>query len=166
MDERRKPPAPADDDEVVFVPETRPSPPRLPQYNRPSLGARIPDALEVMAKRLEAVEQQGHASLAAQVNTLTLQRKMALQLDGFGVTINERFDIFHRELAMLRAVVTGDHAPRIADMEMKITPKRAAFIGGNVAAYGALAALVLRALGKAWPALGEVIEPILGSVGL
>lgn len=166
MDERRKPPAPSDDDEVVFVPETRPSPPRLPQYNRPALGARIPEALEMLAKRLEAVEQQGHAALAAQVNTLTLQRKLALQLNGFGVTINERFDIFHRELAMLRATVTGDHAPRIADMEKKLTPKQAALIGGKYTGVALLLGLVARAAGKVWPQFNETIESVLGVFGL
>lgn len=40
---------------------------------------------------------------AQQVEVLALQRKLALQLDGMQQAMNARFNIFHEELALMRA---------------------------------------------------------------
>lgn len=104
------------------------------------------------------------------------QRRHSLQLDGFGHIINQRFDLFHRELALLRATVTGDHAPRLDEVEVqvdevkKLTTKQkaaqVALVGTKYTAYLALAAYALRAVGRAYPDFGAIIEPILQGLGL
>lgn len=85
------------------------------------------------------------------------QSKMALQLDGFGQTVNQRFDIFHEELALLRQTVTGDHAPRIEKVE--------ATLGQKVAKHGgilAVAVVGLPMLAEALPKYAHLINTILG----
>jgi hypothetical protein len=69
------------------------------------------------------------------------QRKMALQLDGFGQAMNRRFDIFHEELAMLRTTVLADHAPRLGKVESTLGQRAAK--GGGIVALVLLAAAVL-----------------------
>lgn len=88
---------------------------------------------------------------------LAVQRKMALQLDGFGQLMNTRFDIFHRELAMLREVVTADHALRIEKVEKTL--------GSKVAKGGGIVGLVLLAgpmLAEALPKYRTLIEQVVG----
>ncbi len=124
---------------------------------------------------------------------LAVQRKQALQLDGFGQAMNRRFDLFHEELALQRAdgqatrdtvaavyaVVTGDHAPRLDHIEVKVEEverttsqkaKAAAMITARFGAWGSLALLAggfaLRALAKLYPQYGELIEGLTGLVGL
>jgi hypothetical protein len=84
------------------------------------------------------------------------QSKMALQLDGFGVTVNSRFDVFHEELAMLRQTVTGDHAPRLEKVELSLGQKAAR--GG---AGLAMSLVVLPMLAEAVPKYAHVINKIL-----
>jgi hypothetical protein len=84
------------------------------------------------------------------------QSKMAVQLDGFGVTVNQRFDIFHEELALLRQTVTGDHAPRLDKVELTLGQKAAR--GG---AGLAMSLVVLPMLAEALPKYAHVINKIL-----
>lgn len=121
------------DDEVVEVDETPPIP----------LGGRY-------------VPPQTPADMMREMRDT--QRKMALQLDGFGQAMNRRFDIFHEELAMLRSTVTADHAPRIGKVEATLGQK-AARGGGIVAAVLLVAPLLAEAL----PKYRSVIEAIAGA---
>jgi hypothetical protein len=118
------PPRAANDDEVVDIPAPRPraQPPREPFKN---------------------LVDGGPGSTIGEV--LRIQQKMALQLDGFGVAMNSRFDLFHEELAMLRQVVTVNHAPRIEAVEKTI--------GQKVARGGGIAGIIIVAL----PLLSEVL---------
>jgi hypothetical protein len=86
---------------------------------------------------------------------LATQRKMAVQLDGFGTTVNSRFDLFHEELALLRATVTQDHAPRITRIERA---KQFAH-GGARAAVATLAGGILAEL---WPQYEALIKRAIG----
>lgn len=156
----RKPPVRDPGDDEVYVPPgpgERPLPPRLHLPVRPV--AKVDQLLEAMRQQLDAVA-------LASGNTLAMQRKMALQLDGLRNVFNDRLDVFHRELALLRSTVTGDHGPRIADMEKKITPKQAAIIGGRYGGVALVLALVARGAGKVWPEFAETIESVLGFFGL
>jgi hypothetical protein len=173
-DERKPPrfPLPPSDDDVVEIPPTqRTRAPREPFRN--------------LAAEQKAADQKTIGEV------LTIQRKMSLQLDGFGQVINRRFELFHQELAFQRAdstatrvtvdklysLVTGDHAPRLDGVEAevkKLTPKQKAKLAGVIAAKlgaggGVLLLLVgpaLRALAKLYPQYGDLIEGILGAVGL
>lgn len=125
-----------------------------------------------------AAQLQGVGAAVGQV--ITTQKQQAQQLDGFGRLINERFDIFHRELALLRATVTGDHEPRLGKVEddvaevVKLTPKQKAKLGAVITAKlgagGAVLLLVggpvLRAVSRAFPEYSELIDGILDLVGL
>ena len=180
---RRKPPPRVprpDDPEVVRVDEESPpdtdkipvplpAPRRLPPMRPP---AKEPTPLQIMKGR-----DSSYVELAAQLATviasqemiLSTQRKMALQLDGYGQAVNQRFDIFHRELALIRATVTGDHAPRLDAVEKLSASQRAraaALVGGKYTGLALGGAFLLRAVGKAYPELGQVIESVLGVVGL
>ncbi len=127
---RRKPPprrASSDDDDVVFIPPA-------PDTER-SAPRKIPDAF---SKLVQTPAEQMR-------EVLSTQRKMALQLDGFGQAMNRRFDIFHEELALLRTTVTGDHAPRLEKVE--------ATMGQKVAKGGGIVGIIIVAL----PLLAEVL---------
>jgi len=104
---------------------------------------------------------------------LDLQRKMALQLDGFGQTMNRRFELFHQELALQRAtgdetnarldsllaLVKSDHAPRLDKVE--------ASLGQKVARGGGLLGLVLVAaplVVEAFPKYRALVEAIIGAL--
>jgi hypothetical protein len=128
-DERKPPPRfrrPSEllDDEVFEVPpETERSPPRAREpFNK---------LVQTPAETVREV--------------LAVQRKMALQLDGFGQSMNRRFDIFHEELAMLRTTVTENHAPRLEKVE--------ATMGQKVAKGGGIVGIIIVAL----PLLAEVL---------
>lgn len=177
-DKPRRPPLPtritrdiSRDPDEVYVPPA-PETQRLPLPKNPlkleALTGRAPSFVEFSAQ-LGDFKVQLDGAVAACANTLALQRKMALQLDGFQNGINGRFDVFHQELAMLRATVTGDHAPRLDAVEKASMAQRAkgvAMVGGKYAAYLTLAAVVARALGKAFPEFGAAIEGVLGAFGL
>jgi hypothetical protein len=173
-DEPRKPPRfplPPRDEDVVEIPPTlrtgRPPAPREPFRN--------------LAQEQKAEERKTIGEV------LTIQRKMSLQLDGFGQVINRRFELFHQELALqsadgaatrqtvekLHALVTGDHGPRLEAVEQKTSAqkaKAAAVITARFGAWGSLALLAggfaLRALAKLYPQYGELIEGLTGLVGL
>jgi len=142
-DERKPPPRfrrPSElrDDEVVEIPPAgiagREWPPR-------------PEPFQKLA--------QTPAELVREVRDT--QRKMALQLDGFGQAMNRRFDLFHEELAMLRQTVTESHAPRLEKVE--------ATLGQKAAKGGSIAALILVAaplLAEALPKYASVFETIAG----
>lgn len=157
----RKPPVRDPGDDEVYVPPgpgERPLPPRLRLPVRP--------VVKTVDQLLEAMRQQLDAVALASGNTLAMQRKMALQLEGLQNVFNDRLDVFHRELALLRSVVTSDHGPRIADMEKKITPRQAALIGGKYTGVALVGAFVLRIIGRAYPPSAELIESVLGFFGL
>lgn len=185
----RKPPARDPRDEEVYIPPA-PDTERGIMPPRPLHRGRTPDLetrVKEFARDIQEVRTQMEGVVVASSNVMALQRKMALQLDGFGVTINNRFDIFHRELAMVRQIVTADHAPRLDDVEDGVEETKAgvqeakaevekvsraqrakeiAGMSGKVAAYGTLIAVVGRAVGKMWPQFGDGIESILAVFGL
>jgi hypothetical protein len=86
---------------------------------------------------------------------LATQRKMALQLDGFGQAMNRRFDIFHEELAMLRTTVHTDHAPRIDKVELTMGQKAAR--GGGLLGIAIVALPLLSDVLPKWKGLFDAI---------
>lgn len=159
------------DPDEVFIPPA-PETQRLPLPKNPLkldvLHGRQPSFVEFSAQ-LGDFKVQLDGAVVAVSTVLATQRKMALQLDGFQNGLNGRFDVFHQELAMLRATVTGDHAPRLDAVEKATVGQRmkvGAILGGKYAAYLTLAAVVLRAAGKAFPEFGQAIEGFLGAFGL
>lgn len=171
-DGRRKPPprAPSPDDEVVVIP---------PDTERSGMKPLPPEPFKLLAPPKWAV------ALIDKVDAVyKRQQQMALQLDGFGkaqtetfISYEKRVDTFHQELALLRATVTGDHAPRLGMVEDKVEKlspqqkaKVAAVITAKLGAYGTgvlfIGGIVLRALAKKFPEYGELIESVLGMVGL
>ncbi len=116
------------DDEVVVVP---PEPPRL---NREPFRKLVQTNAETIAE------------------VLSVQRKMSLQMDGFGQAMNRRFDIFHEELALQRATIDNveklvkqGHGPRLDKVE--------ATLGQKVAKGGGIVGIVIVVL----PLLSEVL---------
>lgn len=151
MTEERKPPPrfrrPSEltDDEVVEIPPAPPPDPDRPLYPRSRPAEPFNKLVQTPAETVREV--------------LAVQRKMALQLDGFGQAMNRRFDIFHEELAMLREVVTADHAPRIEKVEKTLGQKVAR--GGGVVGVILLAAPLLA---DALPKYRALIEAIVGAL--
>jgi hypothetical protein len=94
---------------------------------------------------------------------LQTQRAMALQLDGYGVTVNSRFDLFHEELALLRAEVTQGHAPRIEAIEVEVEETRAERLKRATVSGSKYAGLTLLggALAEFWSQYGDAIEAAL-----
>lgn len=157
---RRRPPLPprrvssGDDDEVVFIP---------PGPDTERSGAR---------KNPEAVSRLVKTPAEMTREVLDVQRKMALQLDGFGQTMNRRFELFHQELAIQRAdasearaildrvhaVVTSDHEPRIGKVEATMGQKAAK--GGGIVA---IILLVAPLLAEQLPKYKGLIEAIAGA---
>jgi hypothetical protein len=150
-DERKPPPRfrrPSEllDDEVVEIPPDGVSgryPPPRPQEPFSKL-------VPTQAEQLREV--------------LSTQRKMALQLDGFGQLINRRFDLFHEELALQRmsleaveGLVKGNHAPRLDKVETTLGQKAAR--GGGIAALILVAAPMLA---EALPKYAAVFDGIAG----
>lgn len=139
----------------------RKKPPPRPPYPRsvePFKNLTEPSHVETAATMNEV--------LASHRETLRVQRQMALQLDGFMSQVNTRFDgyenrvdVFHRELAMLRETVTGDHAPRIGKVE--------ASIGQKVAKGGGILGLLIVAaplIADALPKYRGLIEALIGAL--
>lgn len=181
----RKPPLPhrvirdiSQDSEEIYIPPA-PETERLPVMPRPSKTPRLemmpgrPPSYIEFAASLEGFKTQVGSVSEQMAIVLATQRKMAVQLDGYGTTVNQRFDIFHKELAMLRATVTGDHAPRLDEVEGEVQKvskaqqaRQAMVIGGKYAAYATAVAVIARLAGKAFPQFGEAIEGVLGVFGL
>lgn len=166
---RRPPPRfprPVDDEPEVTRVEEDPFPlterlPMLPPPPKPPepfklIAGRPPSYVEFQAQ-LGEFTQKLEAVISSQAAVLGVQRKMALQLDGLGVTVNERFDVFHQELALLRATVTGDHAPRLDKVESTLGQKAAK--GGGIAA---ILLIALPMLADALPKYAHFINSILG----
>jgi hypothetical protein len=135
-----------------------PPPPRVPREPFKLLDGRPPSYVEFQAQ-LGDFSTKLEAVISSEAAVLGVQRKMALQLDGLGVTVNTRFDLFHEELALLRATVVGDHAPRIEAAEKTLGQKAAK--GGGVLA---LILIALPMLGEALPKYAHVFETILGAL--
>lgn len=135
----RRPPRELRDDEVVEVESTERA--ALPAVPR----------VEPFAKIARGQTEMMHEVLAT-------QRKMALQLDGFGQLINRRLDLFHEELSLLRATVTGDHAPRLNQVESTLAQKM-----GKGARIGAIVLVAAPLLADALPKYRSVIEAIAGA---
>jgi hypothetical protein len=96
---------------------------------------------------------------------LAIQRKMALQLDGFGQAMNRRFDLFHEELALqradtaaVRAIIESDHGPRLSKVEATTAQKVAK--GGGIVGIVLLAAPMLA---DALPKYRGLFEAIAGA---
>lgn len=152
-DGRKRPPRfprPADVDldlEEIYVPPApdteRSGPKRLPSEPPSPFKLLTPpnSALRDLVTEVRAVGKR--------------QGQMALQLDGFGQLMNQRFDVFHEELAMLRQLVTTDHAPRIEKVEDTLGQKMAK--GGSV---GAIIVVLLPLLSDVLPKWASVFERI------
>lgn len=139
-DERKKPP---------------PRPP-FPRPVEPFKNLTEPSHVETAAT-VQGIAGKLDEVLASHRDILGRQRQMSLQLDGFGQTINSRFDVFHEELAMLRATVLGDHAPRLGKVESSLGAKAAK--GGGIVA---LLVVALPMLAEALPKYRHVFETIAG----
>lgn len=161
-DEPRRPPRPEPrEDEVVFVPEegapiTQRAAPQAPRlHSRPVLRA-VPGAIEA---QYTAIQQ--HLG------------KMALQQDHVSSVINQRFDLFHEELALTRhdvaetakkldelaELVKDNHGPRLAKVET--TAAAAAKVGGK---YGGLV-LLGSVVAELFPQWGQLIRAVLQAGG-
>lgn len=161
-DERRPPRRPEllpQEEDVVFVPEDSPPvtqravPVPVPRYSRPVLRS-IPD----LDAQLSSVQQH----LA----------KMALQQDHMSSIINQRFDLFHEELALTRhdvaetakrvdelcELVKENHEPRLRKVES--TAAQTVKLGGK---YGGLL-LLGSVVAEAFPQWGNLIRALLHGV--
>ncbi|HEY3494164.1 MAG TPA: hypothetical protein VGK73_05740 [Polyangiaceae bacterium] len=172
MSDPRKPPPrfprlpPRDEPEVTRVEEDPvPNTERLPQIHPPPrvptepfrlLSGRPPSYVEFQAQ-LGDFSQKLEAVISSEAAVLGVQRKMAIQIDGLGQTVNQRFDLFHEELALLRATVVGDHAPRLEAAEKTLGQKAAK--GGGILA---IVVIALPMLAEALPKYAHVFETILG----
>jgi hypothetical protein len=135
-----------------------PPAPRVPTEPFKLLPGRQASYVEFQAQ-LGDFSQKLEAVISSEAAVLGVQRKMALQIDGLGVTVNQRFDLFHKELALLRAVVVGDHEPRIEAAE-KTLGQKAARTSGVLA----IVLIVLPMLAEALPKYRHVFETILGAL--
>jgi hypothetical protein len=153
------------DPDEVFVP-----PP--PDTDRSGFIPKPPKAEEPF----RLVTPPRRADLGEQIaDVLKTQRQMALQLDGYGSALNQRFDLFHEELAIVRhdqarlvELVEKDHAPRIDAVEKTVQQKAKGFAlkGGKYAAYLTAGSVLARLVAKAYPQFGDAIESFLGALGL
>jgi hypothetical protein len=153
MTEERKPPprfrrpSELSDDEVVEIPPTGISGRYLPPRQTEPFNKLVQTPAETVRE------------------VLAVQRKMALQLDGFGQAMNRRFDIFHEELALqradtaaVRAIVETNHAPRLEKVE--------ATMGQKVAKGGGILGIIVLALpllADALPKYRWLFEAIAGA---
>ena len=135
-----------------------PPPPRVPTEPFKLLPGRQASYVEFQAQ-LGDFSQKLEAVISSEAAVLGVQRKMALQLDGLGTTVNTRFDLFHEELALLRATVVGDHAPRLDKVESTIAQKTAKGAG-----IVGVVLLVLPMLADALPKYAHVFDAILGAL--
>ncbi len=184
-DELKRPPLPwrvtrdisgKGDDEVYVppAPDTErlpniPPAPRVPAEPFRLLKGRAPSYVE-FAAIVSHVEQGLIENRQRLIDVLSTQRKMSLQVDGMQAGMNQRFDIFHEELSLLRQTVSGDHAPRIGVVEKQVekglNPRKLAFDAGKYTGLVVLLALGARAVGKQFPQYYDVIDGVLGALGL
>lgn len=165
----------------------RPPPPREPfrvVKGRIETIPELGDRIAAIGVKLDDVTADVRGISTTQAAILGVQRNMALQVDGLGSIVNQRAQLLHEELALLRAVVTGDHEPRLKDAEQEVqklsaaekvkvaattavaaTGKGAAWTG-KYASYLTLAAVALRLVAKRWPEFGTVVDELLGGLGL
>lgn len=162
-----------------------PPPPRIPLPREPfrMVKGRAESYVELSAQ-ISDIGTRIEAVVSSQAVLIGNQRKQAQQIDGLGSIVNQRAEILHRELALLRATVKGDHGPRLEATEQEVqkltagekvkvaatsaavaTGKGAAWTG-RYASYVALAAVVLRLVAKRWPEFGSVVDEVLGGLGL
>jgi hypothetical protein len=101
--------------------------------------------------------------LAGHNQILTTQRNMALQLDGYGKAVNERFNIFHQELALLRAMVVESDG-RLDKVELTLAQKATA-VGGALT-KGAALTFLGGIITEYWPQYARFIAGILKAAGV
>lgn len=142
--ERPKPPRP-----VRVVDEQRES------HMRPA---------EPFAPAVDVTLEGLHRSVVA----LTLQQSQLVGTVEEHVASDERRSgLIHEELALIRATLLGDHAPRLAHVERTL-PQRVgggALAVGKYSIYVTAAVAVLNALAKQWPWLSDIARA-LGSISL
>lgn len=139
---------------LPMIPPAPPAPRPVEPFRK--LDGRQPSYVEFQAQ-LGDFSQKLEAVISSEAAVLGTQRKLALQMDGLAFTVNQRLDVFHEELALLRATVTGDHAPRIDGVERSL--------GQRAARGGGIAALVLVALpmlADALPRYRHLFEALAG----
>jgi hypothetical protein len=167
------------DEEIA--PETQrevivPPPPRLPMPREPFkvIKGRAESFVELSAQ-IADIGTKLEAVVSSQAVLIGVQRKQSLQIDGLGNIVNQRAEILHRELALLRATVTGDHGPRLEAAEeevkevKKLTAKEkaklgtilAAKFGGGVTVVLLVVGPLLRGLAKLYPDYGELLNAIV-----
>lgn len=139
------------------LPAMLPPAPRVPPEPFRKLDGRQPSYVEFQAQ-LGDFSQKLEAVISSEAAVLGVQRKMAVQLDGLQTTVNQRFDIFHRELALLRETVTGDHEGRIETVERTLGQKAAR--GGGILA---IIAIALPMLADALPKYRHIFDAIAGA---
>ena len=139
------------------LPQIIPPPPRPPVEPFKRIDGRPPSYVEFQAQ-LGDFSQKLEAVLSSEAAVLGNQRKLALQVDGLAVTVNQRLDVFHEELALLRATVTGDHEPRLEGVERTLGQKAAR--GGGIIA---IIAIALPMLADALPKYRHLFEAIAGA---
>lgn len=156
------------DDEIVRVDEDPPAPPtqRLPVIPPPPRTPSEPFQLLRGKPTLMDLGNQIQGIAAQLGGVVERQQKMALQTDHLGSIVNQRFDVFHSELALLRhdqqellAVVTSNHGPRIERVESTLGQKAAK--GGGILA---IVALALPMLADALPKYRHLIEVLAGAL--
>lgn len=148
-DEIYIPPAP----DTERVPQMIPKSPRLPRTHEPFqlLKGREASYVELSAQISEVRQLTSE--------TLAVQRKMVLQTDHLGQVINQRFNIFHEELSLLRATVVADHGPRLDKVELSLTDKVKAT--GSVLGKASMFTLLGGILTEAFPQYARLIGQLL-----
>ena len=100
---------------------------------------------------------------------------LSQRLELFERRVDRRFDLLHQELHLIRVQVTGDHAPRLTQVEQKTGGAvlgKTVLVGkyGAGIAMGAVAArAVARAVASQWPQAQPVVdllETVLAPLGL
>lgn len=161
----------SDDEEVELVEEDTPPPstqrhpiipppPRLPAEPFRLLKPRQPTPHELM-DAIRGLEVALGKVWATATEVLAVQRKMARQTDGLIQTVNVRFDVFHRELALLRGIT-----PQFDERKPPSRYRLAAIVSGKYGGAALGGAVVLRIIGRLVPGLNDLVETILGTVGL
>jgi hypothetical protein len=157
------------DDELVRVDEDPPAPPtqRLPIIPPAPRPPSEPFQLLRGKPTLMDLGNQLQGLSAQLTGVVARQDKMALQADHLGSIVNQRFDVFHSELALLRHdqtellnFVTSNHGPRIEKVESTLGQKAAK--GGGILA---IVALALPMLAEALPKYRHLLEVIGGALG-
>lgn len=171
------------DDELVRVDEDPPTPTqRVPMIPPPPRMPAEPFRLLTGKPTLVEVSNQLQGLSAQFGGVVSRQEKMALQTDHLQSVVNQRFDIFHRELALVRhdvsellSLVTTNHGPRIEQVEKAaLSGRDKAALAGKALAIGVpggigmftLVALIARAVGRHYPEYNEIIETLLRSLNL